>query len=148
MSRICYRSASVGAIRGLLAKALVITVSVAAACGTNTHTGQSGMPGGRAMLNTTTAAELVAAFTKAGLPVPNAHDVAQSRCPQISCTDAIESDTVTVIKFGGTGAAERFAGTSSDIYQIEDVVLVFNPAVPADQRAAYQSIARRTVTSS
>jgi hypothetical protein len=105
------------------------------------------MPAGRAILNTTTAADLVAAFTKARLPVPNAHDVAQSRCPQISCTDAIESDTVTVIKFGGTGEAQRFAGTTSDVYQIEDLVLVFTPAVPPDQRAAYQSIARSTVTS-
>jgi hypothetical protein len=148
MSPTCFRSASVGAIRGMFAKALVIAVSVAAACGTNTHTGQSNMPGSRAILNTTTAADLVAAFTKARLPVPNARDVAQSRCPQISCTDAIESDTVSVIKFGGTGAAERFAGTTSDVYQIEDVVLVFNPAVPADQRATYQSIAWRTVMSS
>ena len=146
MSGTCFRSANVGAIRGLLAKALVITVSVAAACGTNT--GQSRMPGSRAILNTATAADVVAAFTKARLPVPNAHDVAQSRCPQISCTDAIESDTVSVIKFGGTGPAERFAGTTSDVYQIEDVVLVFNPAVPADQRATYQSIAWRTVTAS
>jgi hypothetical protein len=125
----------------------VITVSVAAACAPNTHTGQSSMPTGHAILNTTTAAELVAAFTKAGLPVPNAHDVAQSRCPQISCTDAIDSDTVTIIKFGGTGAAERFAGATPGVYQIEDVVLVFSQAVPADTRAAYQNIARSTVTS-
>src|ERR1700739_4155560 len=137
MSGTCFRSASVGAIRGLFAKALVITVSVAAACGTNTHTGQSSMPGHRAILNTTTAAELVTAFTKAGLPVPNAHDVSQSRCPQIGCTDAIDSDTVTIIKFGGTGAAERLAGATPDMYQIEDVVLVFAQAVPADKRAAY-----------
>jgi hypothetical protein len=122
-------------------------VSVAAACGTNTHTGQSSMPGHRAILNTTTAAELVTAFTKAGLPVPDAHDVSQSRCPQIGCTDAIDSDTVTIIKFGGTGAAERFAGATTDMYQIEDVVLVFSQAVPADKRAAYQNIARTAVTS-
>jgi hypothetical protein len=147
MSGTWFRSASVGAIRGLFAKALVITVSVAAACGTNTHTGQSSMPGHRAILNTTTTEDLVAAFTKAGLPVPNAHDVAQSRCPQIGCADAIDTDTVTIIKFGGTGAAERFAGATPDMYQVEDVVLVFNQAVPADKRAAYQNIARAAVTS-
>ena len=145
MSGTCFRSANVGSIRGLFTKALVITVSVAAACGTNT--GQSGMPGHRAILNTTTAAELVTAFTKAGLPVPNAHDVSQSRCPQIGCTDAIDSDTVMIIKFGGTGAAERFAAATPNMYQIEDVVLVFSQAVPADKRAAYQNIARTAVTS-
>jgi hypothetical protein len=147
MSGTWFRSASVGLIRGLFAIALVITVSVAAACGNNTDTGQSGAPGHLAILNTTTAAELVAAFTKARLPVPNSHDVAQSRCPQIGCTDAIDSDTVTIIKFSSTGAAERFASTTPDMYQIEDVVLVFTQAVPADKRAAYENIARSAVTS-
>jgi hypothetical protein len=125
----------------------VITVSVTAACGNNTDTGQSSMPGHLAILNTTTAADLLAAFTKAGLSVPNAHDVAQSRCPQIGCTDAIDSDTVTIIKFGGTGAAEHFASATPDMFQIEDVVLVFTQAVPADKRAAYENIARTAVTS-
>jgi hypothetical protein len=122
-------------------------MSVAAACGNNTDTGQSSLPGHGAILNTTSAAKLVAAFTKAGLPVPNAHDVTQSRCPQIGCTDAIDSDTVTIVKFGGTGAAERFGSTTPDMYQIEDVVLVFTQAVPADKRAAYENIARSAVTS-
>jgi predicted small secreted protein len=147
MSRICCRWASVGGIRRLLTKAVVITAFVVAACGTRTPPGQSSLPTGRAILNTTTVAELVVAFTKAGLPVQNAHDVAQSRCPQIRCIDAVDSDTVSIIKFGSTGAAQRFAGSTPDMYQIEDVVLVFTPSVPADQKAAYQSIARSAVTS-
>jgi hypothetical protein len=125
----------------------VITVFVVASCGTQTHPGQSSIPPSRAILNTTTVAELVAAFTKAGLPVQNAHDVAQSKCPQIGCKEAVDSDTVSIIKFGSTGAAQRFAGATPDVYQIEDVVLVFSQAVPADQRAAYQSAARSAVTS-
>jgi hypothetical protein len=147
MSGTWFRSASVGAIRGLFAIALVVMMSVAAACGDNTDTGQSGLPGHLAILNTTTAAELVAAFTRAGLPVPNAHDVTQSRCPQIGCTNAIDSDTVTIVKFGRTGAAERFASATADMYQIEDVVLVFTQAVPADKRAGYENIARSAITS-
>jgi hypothetical protein len=74
--------------------------------------------------------------------VPNVHDVTQQKCPPINCTDAMASDTVTVIKFANTGAAQRFAGTTADVYQIEDIVLVFSH-VPAEQQAAFEQIARR-----
>jgi hypothetical protein len=115
----------------------------AAGCGSHTPAGQSRQTG-RAMLNTTTAAEVVEAFTKAGLPVPNVHDATQATCPPINCTDAMASDTVTVIKFASTGAAQRFAGTTRDVYQIEDIVLVFNH-VPADQQTAFEQVARTAV---
>jgi hypothetical protein len=115
----------------------------AAGCGSQTPAGQSSQAG-RAILNTTTAAELLESFTKAGLPVPNAHDVTQAKCPPINCTDAVASDTVTVIKFANTGAAQRFAGTTPDVYQIEDLVLVFSH-VPAGQQAAFEQVARTAV---
>ncbi len=99
------------------------------------------------MLNTTTVADLVTSFTKAGLPVPNVHDVTQSKCPPIGCIDAVDSDTVSIMKFPSTGAAQRFAGSTPDMYLIEDVVLVFAQAVPADQRDAYQHVARTAVAS-
>jgi hypothetical protein len=123
---------------------LVACVALAAAgCGNQTPAGQSSQTG-RAILNATTAAELIDAFTKAGLPVPNAHDVTQTKCPPISCTDAIATDTVTVIKFASTGAAQRFAGTTPDVYQIEDIVLVFSH-VPAEQQTAFEQVARRAL---
>lgn len=115
----------------------------AAGCGSHTTAGQSSQTA-RAILNTTTPAQIVAAFTKAGLPVPNAHDVTQAKCPPINCTDAIASDTVTVIKFASTGAAQRFAGTTPDVYQIEDIVLEFSH-VPADQQATFAQVARTAV---
>jgi hypothetical protein len=96
------------------------------------------------VLNTATAAQLIDAFTKAGLPAPNAHDVTDAKCPPINCTDAMASDTVTVIKFASTGAAQRFAGTTPDVYQIEDIVLVFTHVSP-DQQAAFAQVARRAV---
>lgn len=77
--------------------------------------------------------------------MPNAHDVTQAKCPDISCIDAVESDTVSVIKFTGTGAAQRFASTTPDMYQIEDIVLMFTPALPADRKVAYEQIARSSV---
>ena len=125
----------------------MITAFVVAACNTHTPPHQPGTPTGRPILNTTTVAELVTAFTRAGLPVPNVHDVTQSKCPPIGCIDAVDSDTVSILKFPSTGAAQRFAGATTDMYLIEDVVLVFTQAVSADQRAACQDIARTAVAS-
>lgn len=116
-----------------------------AACATHAPTTQSSEPTAPAILNTATASGLVAAFTKAGLQVPNSHDVTQAKCPKIGCVEAVDSDTVSIIKFPGTGTAERFAGTTPDMYLIEDIVLVFTPAVAAGQRVTYEQIARRAV---
>lgn len=125
--------------------AILITAFVVSACGTRTPTAQSSVPGARVVLNTATASGLVAAFTKAGLQVPNPRDVTEAKCPPIGCVEAVDSDTVSVIKFPGTGKAERFAGATSDMYLIEDIVLVFTAAVPAGQRVTYEQIARRAV---
>lgn len=89
--------------------------------------------------------QLVDSFTKAGLPLPNGRDVAKEKCPSIGCVDAVDSDTVSIIKFAGTGAAQRFAGATPDMYLIEDIVLVFAPAVSPAQRRTYEDIARRAV---
>ncbi|UQX13519.1 hypothetical protein [Candidatus Mycobacterium methanotrophicum] len=69
---------------------------VVAACGAQTSGSdhQTRHPSGAAILNTTTVGELVAAFTDAGLAVPNAHDVGPQKCPQIGCIDAVDTDTV------------------------------------------------------
>lgn len=115
------------------------------ACATRAPTAQSSVGGAQAILNTATASGLVAAFTKAGLQVPNPRDVTQAKCPPIGCVEAVDSDTVSIIKFPGTGKAERFAGATPDIFLIEDIVLVFSPAVPAAQRGSYEQIARRAV---
>jgi hypothetical protein len=120
---------------------------VVGACGSRTPTTQSTGGSAQVILNTASAPGLVAAFTKAGLQVPNPHDVTQAKCPPIGCVEAIDSDTVSIIKFPGTGKAERFAGATPDIYLIEDIVLVFTPAVPASQRVTYEQIARRAVGS-
>jgi hypothetical protein len=118
---------------------------VVAACATRVPTSPSSVPSAPAILNTVTAPELVAAFTKAGLPVPNPHDVTEAKCPAIGCVEAIDSDTVSIIKFPGTGAAERYAATTPDTYLIEDIVVVFTPSVPAGVRVTYEQIARRAV---
>ena len=77
--------------------------------------------------------------------MPNPHDVTPAKCPTIGCVEAVDSDTVSIIKFSGTGKAERFAGTTPDMYLIEDVVLVFAAGVPSAQRVSYEQVARRAV---
>ena len=89
--------------------------------------------------------QLVDSFTKAGLPLPNRRDVTTQKCPGIGCIEAVDSETVSIIKFSGTGAAQRFAGTTPDIYLIEDIVLVFTPAVSPAQRRTYEQVARQAV---
>jgi hypothetical protein len=71
--------------------------------------------------------------------------VTPTKCPPIGCIEAVDSDMVSIIKFPGTGKAERYAGATPDMYLIEDIVLVFTPAVPASHRATYEQIARRAV---
>ncbi|HEY7053249.1 MAG TPA: hypothetical protein VH496_14115 [Mycobacterium sp.] len=117
----------------------------AAACGGQRAAPGPSHPSEPPILNTTTVAALVTAFRNAGLPVPNARDVTQDRCPPIDCTAATDSDTVEIIKFGNTGAAQRFAGVTRDVYQIEDIALVFAQNVSADQRRDYERVVRQGV---
>jgi hypothetical protein len=125
------------------ALSIAVLAVTASACGG--HSASHSTETGRPILNRTTAAQLIGSFANAGLAVPNAHDVTPVECPEINCIDAMATDTVTVIKFANTGAAQRFAGATPDMYQIEDIVLVFNQPVPADQKAAYERIARTAV---
>ncbi|GFG73280.1 hypothetical protein [Mycobacterium botniense] len=116
-------------------------------CGAQTSGGdhQTGHPSGAAILNTTTPADLLAAFTHAGLAVPNAHDVGPQKCPRIGCVDAVDTDTVSILKFPSTGEAELYAASVPRMFQIEDVVLVFSAAVSPGATQAYEQVAKRTI---
>ncbi|MDI3312734.1 MAG: hypothetical protein QJR12_00140 [Mycobacterium sp.] len=131
----------------LVVAAAGLLVAPGGACGAHTPGGadQTRHPGGAAILNATTAAELVAAFTAAGLAVPNAHDVGPQKCPQIGCVDAVDTDTVSILKFPSTGQAELYAAAIPRMFQVEDVVLVFSPAVSPGARQAYEQVANRTL---
>ncbi|BBY96846.1 hypothetical protein [Mycolicibacterium fallax] len=91
-----------------------------------------------AALNSATAQSVVDAIVAADLAAPNAHDDTAQRCPKIGCLQAVTTDTVTVLKFPSTGTALRHLGQLPDGYGIEDFVVVFDPAVPAEQRTRYQ----------
>lgn len=81
---------------------------------------------------------------KAGLAAPNQRDVTSVKCPKLQCLQAIDSDTVSILKFPGTGKAELYAAAISNVYQVEDVVLTFAPTVTGDLKQQYESIVNRS----
>jgi hypothetical protein len=130
----------------LLATVVSVAGLVVAACSAQTSGSdhQTRHPSG-AILNTTTVGELVAAFTDAGLAVPNAHDVGPQKCPQIGCIDAVDTDTVSIMKFPSTGKAELYAASIPRMFLVEDVVVVFSSAVSPEARRAYEQVAKHAI---
>lgn len=98
-----------------------------------------------ASLNNVSVTTLLDDFRKADLPAPNARDVTASKCPKLRCLEATDTDTVSVLKFPSTGSAEKYAGEISNIYQVEDVVVVFAPTLTASQRGAYSKLVKKAV---
>ena len=81
----------------------------------------------------------------AGLPTPNPIDVTAAKCDKLGCVGEVDSDTVSILKFDHSGAAQRYAGTISNSYQIEDIVLIFAPTVSANQKQAYERVVQLAV---
>jgi hypothetical protein len=78
-----------------------------------------------AVLNTLSAMDIVGTIHSAGLPTPNPIDVTAAKCGKLGCVGEVDSDTVSILKFDHSGAAQRYAATISNSYQIEDIVLMF-----------------------
>ncbi|MGH3521251.1 MAG: hypothetical protein ACRDU4_00150 [Mycobacterium sp.] len=131
----------------LVAAVISVAGLVVVACGAQPSGGdhQTSHPRGGASLNTTTVAELVAAFTDAGLAVANAHDVGPQKCPHIGCIDAVDTDTVSIMKFPSTGKAELYGASVPSMFQVEDVVLVFSSAIPPEARRSYELVAKDAI---
>ncbi len=126
---------------GRRAASLALAIGVLAACGHTTTGGrQANTAQVPAPLNGLTAQQVIGAITKAGLPALNAHDVTAAQCPEVHCAQAVGTDTVSVYKFPATGLAQKYAGSISNAYQVEDIALVFAPTVPADLRQHYESV--------
>lgn len=101
---------------------------------------QAGVLTGAPALNNVTAAQLIHNMGAAGLAVANPHDVTGQKCPEIKCIEAIDTDSLSVIRFSTTGAAEEYAGTMTGTYTAENVVLQFKASVPTDVRVAYEKV--------
>jgi hypothetical protein len=123
---------------------LVFAIAAIAAC-SRAQPGGPGAPSGQGPvpLNGVTASQLIASFTKAGLPAVNSHDVTGEQCPKSHCVQAVGTDTVSVYKFPTTGLAQKYAGSISDVYQVEDLVLVFAPSVTDDLKRDYEEVVER-----
>lgn len=96
---------------------------------------EAGMP-----LNQLSAKGVADTIKRSGMPTPNAHDVTATTCPRLHCTGAVDSDTVSIVKFAQSGPAERYAGDTANSYVVEDIVLVFAQATTPADRAAYEHI--------
>jgi hypothetical protein len=120
-----------------------LAVSVVGACSHHEPATPNTAPSGVPQLNGVSASQLMDSIAKAGLPAPNRRDVTSVKCPKLQCLQAIDTDTVSVLKFPGTGKAELYAAAISNVYQVEDVVLTFAPTVTGDLKQQYESVVNR-----
>jgi hypothetical protein len=134
------RATAVGRAAGIIA----IAIGGVAGCGHSTVAGQrSGSAGGPASLNGISASQVVGAITKAGLPALNPHDVTAQKCQALHCTQAVDTDTVSVFKFPTTGLAQKYEASTSNVYQVEDLVLAFAPSVTVELKQDYEKVVAR-----
>lgn len=132
----------------VLAIMLTVGLHTLTACGndsTTTDTRGSAPGPGVGVLNPYTVDDLIALLGRAGLPVPNPRQVTERDCPRIGCTDAVETDTVAVMKFPTSGQAQVYAGSVHDRIQMLDVVMTFDPAVPPQQRQRYEAALKNAI---
>lgn len=136
--------------------ATIVVVLAAAACGANTEAPRvqdrptSELPANSFPLpsagpHPSSLEELVAYIANAGLAVPNPRDVTQRDCPAIGCTRKVQTDTVAIMAFSTPGKAQLYAGSTSEVFQVANVVMSFSAAVPIDQRPAYQAAVQRAI---
>jgi len=123
---------------------LVVFVFAAVLAGCAHHDSR-GASGGGVMLNDVSVDAVLAALAKAKLPALNAHDTTSSRCPEAGCVEAIDTDTVSILKFPSTGRAELYAASVRDMLQVEDVVVVFAPTLTTGQKAAYGQVVKNAM---
>jgi hypothetical protein len=98
-----------------------------------------------AALNGLSAMDVVAAINSAGLPTPNTHDVTSDKCVKLQCVNDIDSDTVSVLTFDGSGPAQLYAGAISNSYELKNVVLVLASTVTVSQKVAYERVVERVI---
>ena len=126
--------------------AAVLAATVIAGCQRPPAPGpQAGALTGAPILNTVTAQAVVRDMGAAGLPVANPRDVATQKCPDIKCIEAIETDTVTVLVFSTTGAAEGYAGATPGTLQAMNIVLKFGPTGSVTDKTAYEQVVNKAL---
>lgn len=98
-----------------------------------------------APLNGLSASKVIDDFRRAGLPALNPQEITSVKCPRVLCLQAISTDTVSVFKFPTTGIAQKYAGSIANVYQVEDLVVLFGTSVTADLKQDYEEVVARAV---
>ncbi|MEV5543100.1 hypothetical protein AB0L13_40395 [Saccharopolyspora shandongensis] len=88
-----------------------------------------------------TAQQVVEAFQRDGLAVPNLRDNTAQNCVQLGCVQLVTTDAVSVLSFADESAASTFAGKLGEgAHQSGTIVLRYDAArTPKDQRAKFES---------
>jgi hypothetical protein len=116
-----------------------LVIFALAGCGHAAPVGSGGTSAGMPVpLNGLNASQVIDDFRKAQLPAQNPQEITSVKCLKLQCLQAVTTDTVTVFKFSATGLAQRYIGSRSDVYQIEDLVLEFAPNVTDDMKQRYE----------
>ncbi|MBV9088360.1 MAG: hypothetical protein JO044_00405 [Mycobacteriaceae bacterium] len=123
----------------------ILCATAIAGCASSETGPHRAPPGGVAIFNNRSAADLIAAIEGSGLPAPNARNGTTSECPAVGCTDKVDTDTVSIMKFPTTGKAELYAGATQHCFQIADVVLTFAPTVSPNQQRQYEQVVTREI---
>jgi hypothetical protein len=131
--------------RGCTAAAVMAVIATSAGC-TRSPTFASGPSSqAAAVLNAATPVGLIAAMASAGLPAAHPRDATGQICPAAHCLAAEQTDTVSILKFSAPALAQNYDGSRQNTYQVEDVVVVFDPTVDDATRRAYERIVTRAV---
>jgi hypothetical protein len=108
-----------------------VAVAVLVGCGGPQRAGQPGPPQTFA-LNPLTAREVVDAMARGGLDLPHPRDVGVQDCPRLGCLDKVDT-------------AQQFAAGTRGAFQVEDMVLLFGPGVPAGTRPRFEAALRDAI---
>ncbi|MGW1678516.1 hypothetical protein [Saccharopolyspora sp. NPDC002376] len=93
--------------------------------------------GGGSASEAPTAQQVVEAFQRDGLAVPNPRDNTSGNCERLGCAQMVTTDAVTVMSFPDEAAATKIADQfGEDAFRRGAVVLQYAAArTPEDQRA-------------
>lgn len=123
-----------------------LTALLCAGCATTTGPARPPEPASDpAAVNVLSAAELVTALDRAGLPVGDPVDLTDVDCPSTGCTQKIGTDTVAVWTFPTTASAALFHASTPRSFQVVNVVLTYPADTDPAQRQRYQTALTRAI---
>lgn len=102
-------------------------------------------PNEAAIINSASLPQIVDRYRADGLPATEPHDVTAVTCGREHCQAALETDEITLMKFGTTRDAMVDYQSHADAYVVENILVLFAPSVQPDARSRYEHITSRAV---